>query len=42
MNDDLGLITAMISSPINSLPKDLRQDFWNDYKELLLKYIPNK
>ena len=42
MNDDLGLITAMISSPINSLPKDLRQYFWNDYKELLLKYIPNK
>lgn len=38
MNDDLGLITAIISSPINSLPRNLRQDFWDDFKELLKKY----
>lgn len=38
MNDDIGLIMAIISSPINTLPRNRRSDFWDAFKELLKKY----
>lgn len=39
MHYDLGLVFAIFSSPLYKLdPKD-KMSFWNDYKDLLFKYI---
>lgn len=38
MDEDLGLIMAIISSPLYTLPKDLKHFFWNDFKSLIERY----
>ena len=38
MDGDLGLIMVILSSPLNTLPKDLRRFFWNDFKSLIERY----
>lgn len=38
MDGDLGLIMAILSSPLSILPKDLRRFFWNDFKSLIERY----
>lgn len=42
MDGDLGLIMAIISSPLNTLPKDLKHFFWEDFKSLLERYSQYK
>ncbi len=42
MDGDLGLIMAIISSPLNTLPKDLKHFFWEDFKSLIERYSQYK
>lgn len=42
MDGDLGLIMAIISSPLNTLSKDLKHFFWNDFKSLIERYSQYK
>ncbi len=39
MKFDLGLIVAVMSSPIYNIKPNHKNDFWNEYQELLSKYI---
>ncbi|RHV20485.1 XRE family transcriptional regulator [Blautia sp. OM05-6] len=39
MNFDLGLVIAIMSSPLAKLPDDKKKDFWKDYTALLKSYI---
>lgn len=39
MHFDLGLMTALMGSPISELSPELKMDFWNAYSDLLLSYI---
>lgn len=38
MDEDLGLIMAILSSPINTLPTDMKHYFWDDFKALIERY----
>lgn len=39
MDDDLPFIIAIMSSPVHKIDSNLKSDFWNDYRELVLSYI---
>ncbi len=39
MHNDLGFITAIMSTPLYRINSNLRQDFWADYQELVKSYI---
>lgn len=38
MDGDLGLIMAMLSSPLSTLPHDMTHFFWDDFKSLIERY----
>ena len=38
MDDDLGLIMAILAAPLNKLPRDMRHFFWDDFKKLIDHY----
>lgn len=42
MEGDLGLIVAIISSPLNTLPIDFKHFFWDDFKSLIERYSKYK
>ena len=42
MDDDLGLIMALLSSNIRDIPRDMKSYFWRDFKKLVETYIPKK
>lgn len=41
MDNDFGLTVAIMSSPLYKIPKDQKQNFWNEYVNLINNYIPN-
>lgn len=42
MHYDLSLITAIMAAPIYKLDKNKRNDFWEDYQQLIIKYISSE
>ena len=42
LSTDAGLVVAILSSQINSIPKIVRHDFFESYKNLLEQYIEMK
>lgn len=42
MDDDLGLIVAILSAPLNTLPRDMKHYFHEDYRKLIERYSPKK
>lgn len=42
MDDDLGLIMALLSSNLRDIPRDMKSYFWEDFKKLIETYIPKK
>lgn len=38
MDGDLGLIMVILSAPLNSIPRDMKHFFWEDFKALLERY----
>lgn len=42
MKYDLGLVIAVMSAPIHKIDSTKKEEFWNDYKDLLSKYVPQK
>ena len=39
MHDDLGLSIAIMSSPVYRIDENLKQKFWDDYRQLVKSYI---
>lgn len=42
MHDDLGLIIAIMSSPLFKIDKEIKKEFWEDYVDLVNTYIDKK
>lgn len=39
MKDNLGFIIAIMSAPLHNINNNIKSEFWNEYKDLIQKYI---